>query len=61
VVTARRTPNNIYVLNEIGREGCFLGKKKWHCKRRMHHMKFGNLVKISGKEEVKEILEISKT
>jgi hypothetical protein len=26
VATNVRTPNNIYVLNEIGKERCFLGK-----------------------------------
>jgi hypothetical protein len=26
VDTSIRTPNNIYVLNEIGKERCFLGK-----------------------------------
>jgi hypothetical protein len=57
VATARRTPNNIYVLNEIGREKCFLGKENeswlWH--RRMGHMNFDNLVKINRKEVVKEM------
>jgi hypothetical protein len=27
VATARRTPKNIYVLNDIGREKCCLGKE----------------------------------
>jgi hypothetical protein len=55
VAIARRTPNNIYVLNEIGRGKCCLGKENqswiWH--RRMGHINFDNLVKISRKEAVK--------
>jgi len=62
VATVRRTPNNIYVLNEIGRGKCCLGKENeswlWH--RRMGHINFDNLVKISRKEAVKEMPEISK-
>jgi transposase InsO family protein len=62
VATTRRTPNNIYVLNEIGREKCCLGKENeswlWH--RRMGHINFDNLVKINRKEAVKEMPEISK-
>jgi len=63
VATTIRTLNNIYVLNEIGKESCCLGKENeswlWH--GRMSHMNFDNLVKISRKDAVKEILEISKT
>jgi hypothetical protein len=62
VATTVRTPNNIYILNEIGKEICFLGKENeswiWH--RRMGHMNFDNLVKISKKEAVREMPEISK-
>jgi hypothetical protein len=31
VATTRRTPNNIYVLNDIGRGKCFLGKENESC------------------------------
>jgi hypothetical protein len=62
VATTVRTPNNIYVLNEIGKERCCLGKENeswlWH--RRMGHMNFENLVKVSRKEAVREIPMISK-
>ena len=56
-----RNPNNIYILNEIGKEICFLGKEdeSWIWHRRMGHMRFNNIVKISRKEVVREILEIS--
>jgi hypothetical protein len=59
VVTTIRTPNNLYILNEIGNEGCYLGKENeswiWH--RKMGHMKFNNLIKISRKELVREMLK----
>jgi hypothetical protein len=62
VATIIRTPNNIYILNEIGKERCFLGRKNeswlWH--RRMGHMNFDNLVKVRKKEAVREMPEISK-
>jgi hypothetical protein len=62
VATTVRTPSNIYVLNEIGKEICFLGKddESWLWHRRMGHINFDNLVKISRKEAVREIPEISK-
>jgi hypothetical protein len=51
VATVVRTPRNIYVLNEIGKEKCFLGKEDevwlWH--RRMGHINFDNISKISRK------------
>jgi hypothetical protein len=62
VKTMIKTPNNIYVLNEIGKERCFLGKRNeswlWH--KRMGHMNFENIVKINRNEVVKEIPKISK-
>jgi hypothetical protein len=62
VATTIRTPNKIYILNEIGKESCFLGNENeswlWH--RRMGQMNFENIVKIHRKEEVREIPEISK-
>jgi hypothetical protein len=52
-----RTSNNIYVLSEIGNEKCFLGKEdeSWLWHRRMGHMHFDNLVKLSKREAVGEI------
>jgi hypothetical protein len=42
VATAVRTPSNIYVLNEIGKERCFLGKDDeswlWHKKNGSHKL-----------------------
>jgi hypothetical protein len=52
-----RTLNNIYVLNEIGKEIYFLGKENesFLQHRRIGHMHFDNVVKISIKEVVKEM------
>jgi hypothetical protein len=62
VETTIRTPNNIYILNEIRKEIYCLGKENeswiWH--KRMGHMKYENLVKINRKEVVREMPEISK-
>jgi hypothetical protein len=62
VATAARTSSNIYVLSEIGNEKCCLGKKdeSWLWHRRMGHMHFDNLVKISKREAVREMPEITK-
>jgi hypothetical protein len=62
VGTTARTSNNIYVLSEIGNEKCCLGKENeswlWH--RRMGHMHFDNLVKVSKREAVREMSQIMK-
>jgi transposase InsO family protein len=62
VATAARTSSNIYVLSEIGNEKCCLGKEDesclWH--RRMGHMHFDNLVKVSKREAVREMPQITK-
>ena len=61
-MAASRTPNNIYMLHEIKRERCCLGKENeswlWH--RRMRHIHFGNLIKIGKKQAIREMLEIKK-
>jgi hypothetical protein len=62
VGTTARTSNNIYVLSEIGNEKCCLGKEDesflWH--RRMGHIHFDNLVKVSKREAVREMPQIMK-
>jgi transposase InsO family protein len=62
VSTAARTSSNIYVLSEIGNEKCCLGKEdeSWLWHRRMGHMHFDNLVKVSKREEVREMPQITK-
>jgi hypothetical protein len=63
VATAARTSSNIYVLSEIGNEKCCLGKEdeSWIWHKRMGHMHFDNLVKVSKREAVREIPQITKT
>jgi hypothetical protein len=62
VGTAARTSNKIYVLSEIGNEKCCLGKedKIWLWHRIMGHMHFDNLVKVSKREAVRKIPQITK-
>jgi transposase InsO family protein len=62
VATAARTSSNIYVLSEIGNEKCCLGKEdeSWLWHRRMGHMHFDNLVKVSKREAVREMPQITK-
>jgi hypothetical protein len=62
VATAAITSSNIYVLSETGNERCCLGKENeswlWH--RRMGHIHFDNLVKVSKREVVREMPQITK-
>jgi transposase InsO family protein len=62
VGTTTRTSNNIYVLSEIGNEKCCLGKQdeSWLWHKIMGHMHFDNLVKVSKRETVREIPQITK-
>jgi hypothetical protein len=62
VATAARTSSNIYVLRKIGNEKCCLGKEdeSWLWHRRMGHMHFDNLVKVSKREAVREMPQITK-
>ena len=60
VATTSRTPNNIYMLDEIKRERCCLGKEdeSWLWHRRMGHIHFGNLIKVSKHQAVREMPNI---
>jgi hypothetical protein len=62
ISTAARTSRNIYVLSEIGNEKCCLGKEdeSWIWHRRMGHIHFYNLVKVSKREAIKEMSQIMK-
>ena len=62
VAIASRTPKNIYMLDGIKRERCCLGKedKSWLWHRRMGHIHFGNLIKISKKQIVRVMPDIRK-
>ena len=63
IAIATRISRNIYVLREIGNEKCCLGKEDeiwlWH--RRMGHIHFDNLVKVSRREAVREMPWITKS
>jgi hypothetical protein len=62
VATAARASSNIYVLSENGNEKCFLGKEdeSWLWHRRIGHIHFDNLVKVSKRETVREMPQIMK-
>ena len=62
VATISRTPNNIYILDEIKKEKCCLRREdeSWIRHRRMGHIDFGNLIKVSKHQAVREMLEIHK-
>jgi hypothetical protein len=51
-----------YVLSEIENEKCCLGKKDemWLWNRRMGHLNFDNLIKVSKRKAIKEIHQIMK-
>jgi hypothetical protein len=62
IAITTRTSSNIYVLNEIENEKCCLGNEdeSWIWHRRMGHIHFDNLVKVSKKEVVIEMPQIMK-
>jgi hypothetical protein len=62
IATTVRTSRNIYVLSEIGNEKCFVGKEdeSWLWHKRMGHIHFDNPVKVSKREAVREIPQITK-
>ena len=62
VATIARTPNNFYILNEIRKESCCLGKEdeSWLWHKRMGHIDFDNLVKIGKKQVIREMRQITK-
>jgi hypothetical protein len=62
IATTARTSSNIYVLSEIGNEKCCLGKEdeSWLWHRRMGHIHFDNLFKVSKMEAIIEIPQMTK-
>ena len=62
IATITRTSNNIYVLSEIENEKCCLGKEdeSWLWHKKMGHIHFDNLVKVSKREAVREMPQIAK-
>jgi hypothetical protein len=63
VSIALRTPNNIYILNDIGKEICCLVRENETClpHKIIGNTNFYNLIKINRKEAVREMPEISKS
>jgi hypothetical protein len=62
VATMLRSPNNIYILDEIRGEKCCMGQidQSWLWHRRMGHLHFDNLVKISKRQVVRDMPPIIK-
>ena len=62
VATTSRTPNNIYMLDEIKKERCCLGKEdeSWLQNKRMGHIHSRNRIKISKHQVVREMPETKK-
>ena len=62
VATATRTPQNIYILDIINQVKCCIGKEdeSWLRHKRLGHINFDNLVKISKNKAVREMSEITK-
>jgi hypothetical protein len=62
VANANRTPSNVYILNEVKADKCCMGqvKESWLWHRRMVHINFDNLVKLSKTQAVRDMPRISK-
>lgn len=62
VGTAIRNKNNMYVLNNVKSERCYLNKvdESWLWHRRLGHLHFDNLVKINKKNAVRNLSKINK-
>lgn len=62
LVATTRTPNHVYILNEVKEEKCCVGQiyesLLWN--RIMGHMSFENLVKVSKKKALRDMLKIKK-
>jgi hypothetical protein len=60
VASAYRTPNNVYILNEIQGEKCYMGQRdeSWLWHRRMGHMNLDNMVKMSAKKAMRDMPNI---
>jgi transposase InsO family protein len=62
VETTIRTPNNVYILNKIGKEVCCVGQtnERWLWHKIMGHLSFDNLVKVSNHQVVRGMPKIIK-
>jgi hypothetical protein len=61
VENAYRSSNNLYILNDIKGEKCYMRQmnERWLWHRRVSHMNFDNIVKIITKQAVKGIPNIA--
>jgi len=62
VENAYRSSNNVYIPNEIKGEKFYMGQidESWLWHRRMGHINFDNLVKISTKQAVRDMPKVDK-
>ena len=62
VKTTIKNPNNVYILNKIGREVCCVGHTNeiWLWNKRMGHLSFDNLVKVNNNHAVRGLPKIIK-
>ena len=62
VVVVPRTSSDVYILDTGKKENCCMGQidESWLWHRRMGHISFDNLVKISKKEDVRNMPKIIK-
>jgi hypothetical protein len=56
------TPSNVYILDEVKGEKCYMGQvnKSWLWNRRMSHINFDNLLKLINTQVVRDMPRISK-
>jgi hypothetical protein len=61
VDTSIINPSDIYVLNKMRKEICFLGREDESChwNRRMVHINFDNIFKVNKREAIIEMHDIS--
>ena len=62
MATTTQTPNNVYIQNEIRKEKCFMGQidERWLWQRRMGHIRFENVVKVSKNKVVRDMPKVIK-
>jgi hypothetical protein len=62
VSNANQTLSNVYILNVVKGEKCWMGKvdKIWLWHRRMCHIKFDNIIKLNKTQAVRFMPRISK-
>lgn len=61
VATSIRTPNKIYILDNVMKEKCCFGKidECWIWKKAMGHVNFKNLIKVRKEHDVRNMPELT--